>query len=116
MRTDVIRALAPAFSPDDPARPDASLVIPDAVLGDLPYSGTFAALPWAWVGRHTGEGGSLLVGLESVPRTGRVVTVSGLSLLQRTPDDGVHLHRYVDWLGVHQQLGVAVGGRAVPLG
>ncbi len=93
------------------------MIFPDEqVTEDLPTSSSFIAVPWMWVGVHTGRVDDLpedAVGRGFPVRdpTGRVVTVEGLTLLQRTEDDQMAFHRFVDWLGAYSQLGVLMAGR-----
>ena len=60
-------------------------------------SGTHDVLPWQWAGRHMGS-------LAGIPPTGRDVVVRGVTIVENRDGELVY-HRFVDWLGVFEQLG-----------
>lgn len=67
---------------------------------------TYTAIPWTWSGRNEG---ARLLGLDP---TGRRITVRGMTIV-RMVDDQPILHRYIDWLDVLGQMGVAIYGRPI---
>lgn len=62
-----------------------------------------AAVPWVYSCRHTGDFNGLF-------RTGRSLEIKGVTFVDRR-DGQVMLHRYVDWEGVIQELGLSVSWR-----
>lgn len=57
-------------------------------------------LAWQWEGRHIGT-------LAGVPPTGRSVVVQGVTIVDHRGDEP-WFHRFVDWLGVFDQLGAVL--------
>ena len=63
-------------------------------------SSTHDVLPWMWEGRHVAP-------LAGIPPTGTLVQVRGVTIVERG-DEEPRFHRFVDWLGVFQQLGASL--------
>lgn len=63
-------------------------------------SSTHDVLPWMWEGRHVAP-------LAGIPPTGTVVQVRGVTIVDRAGEEA-RFHRFVDWLGVFQQLGASL--------
>lgn len=63
------------------------------------------AIPWAWVGRHTGDVMGYLP-------TGQIVEVRGVTLVRDT-EKGPAFSRFIDWVGALGDMGVTVFTRPV---
>jgi len=70
-----------------------------------------------WVHRGENRDGSTDSGGDNpflgLARTGAPIDVHGVTLVEDRGSDAPLFHRYVDWVGVYDQLGLAVSGRMV---
>ncbi len=73
----------------------------DQLDGTELASGGLTAVPWQFTGTHSGL-------FEGIAPTHRSVTIQGVTILDQAR--GLH-YRYVDWLNVLAQLGVALAYR-----
>lgn len=72
-------------------------------LGDLDEplgSEHHDVLPWQWSARHVGV-------LAGIPPTGREVVIRGLTVVEWR-DGEPWFHRFIDWLGLFDQVGAAL--------
>lgn len=67
----------------------------------------FTAVRWVHRGTNTGVDDPFL----GLAPTGDEVEVHGVTLVEDGGEGGAVFHRFVDWVGVFDQLGMAVGGR-----
>ena len=67
----------------------------------------FIAVRWVHRGTNTGADDPFL----GLAPTGDLVEVHGVTLVEDRGDAEPVFHRFVDWVGVFDQLGMAVGGR-----
>lgn len=67
----------------------------------------FTAVRWVHRGTNTGTDDPFL----GLAPTGDEVEVHGITLVEDRGDGEPVFHRFVDWVGVFDQLGMAVGGR-----
>ena len=66
------------------------------------------AVAWTWTGTHTGRSALL-----PYQRTGRQVTVEGVTLVTEGEDGEPQFHRHVDWVGALGQIGITLTDRPV---
>jgi len=97
---DITDGLGSMFS----ARDDQPVVSPSKfddprVIGD----GAVAAVPWVYRCQHTGD-------FEGLLPTNRPIDIHGVTLVDNR-DGATVCYRYVDWLGVVNQLGLEVSWR-----
>lgn len=96
--------LRPLDRPGDPAFALDGPFAGSGVLVDDP----FAVVGWRYRGVDDG------VGFNNMWPTGKVVTVTGLTIVDTGPEAWL-FHRHVDWNGVDSQLGGSRGRSSSPL-
>jgi hypothetical protein len=101
VRQDLVEGLGKTFAPmeGDDSVAVAKWFADEEVIANE----RVAAVPWSYRSRHTGDFQGLLP-------TNRPLLVEGVTFVDRRRDEVV-LHRYVDWAGVIQQLGLDVSWR-----
>jgi hypothetical protein len=90
-----------------PAVDGADLEIGVTGQGARPDGAPFVTVQWIHRGRNEGADDPF-VGLAP---TGAEVEVHGVTLVEDRGDDEPLFHRYVDWVGTFDQLGLAVSAR-----
>ena len=99
VREDVERGVGRWLPADSPLEIGVSGELSDAA---------FTAVQWVHRGRNAGAGSDPFIGLAP---TGTEVEVHGVTLIEEIDGGPVLFRRYVDWVGVFDQLGLAVNGR-----
>jgi hypothetical protein len=133
---DVTASLALYFPPDPQRQSDVPtaytrLPVFDDVANDVTEGITRSDSPeyhlvrWQYRGHHDPEV-SVRDRDPSVPDanrarrgsfpTGNPVTVDGLTIVEHGSDGTLRMRRFVDWLNVYAQLGMAFEGRPIGLG
>ena len=90
-----------------PALPGEELEIGVAGTVDGPSGTPFTTVQWVHRGRNEGPRDPFI----GLAPTGAEVEVHGVTLVEDRGGDEPLFHRYVDWVGVFDQLGLAVSGR-----
>lgn len=105
VQRDVEMALAEVFDAGD----GGGFQLTHPVLKDRPITNELmTAVPWTWTGTHTGRSALL-----PYQRTGRTVTVEGITLITEGEDGEPQFHRHVDWVGALGQIGITLTDRPV---
>jgi hypothetical protein len=102
VRADVDAALGKWF----PAIQDLEISLAGVVEGSA-----FVSVRWIHRGRNDAAADGPDDPFISLARNGAEIAVHGLTLVEDRGSDEPLFHRYVDWVGVYDQLGLAVSGR-----
>jgi len=102
VQEDVMNGLRTMFSPD--GKPEEAVIVnPNLDDGVLIGNEKLAAVPWIYSCIHDGQ----FLGMF---RTDRRLKIHGVTFVDNRRGETL-MHRYVDWMGVANQLGLEVSTR-----
>lgn len=85
----------------------------EVTLGGNVGDSAFVTVRWVHRGRNEAAGEGPDDPFIGLARDGAEVEVHGVTLVEDRGEDEPLFHRFVDWVGVYDQLGLAVSGRLV---
>lgn len=102
VREDIAAGIGTIFGPYE----DSKVRVPDELDGPINHQeGDVITVPWIYEAEHNGDFQGLLP-------TFRLIEVHGVTVVNYSKDaEKPTFHRYVDWLGVVNQLGLVVSWR-----
>jgi hypothetical protein len=121
---DDVKAGLARYFPEDPRRgPEAPTYERLPVFDRESEGAQYHVVRWRYHGHHDPDpslrdraGNPARQVKRASSPTGNPVTVDGLTVVERNLDGKVRLQRFVDWLNVYAQLGIAFEGRPVGMG